>query len=51
MRGDCSLTLSRYVNVVKECCGRYQGMLEEKVSVENVITRVERVRVEFIVFE
>ena len=47
-RGNCLLALSRYVNVVKERCGRYQGMLREKVSMENVVTRVERVRVEFI---
>ena len=49
MRSNCLLAESRYVNVVKECCERYQGLLTEKVSMENVVTRVERVRVEFIV--
>ena len=49
VRGNCLLALSRYVNVVKECCERYQGMFREEVIMENVVTRVERVRVEFIV--
>ena len=43
------ILLLRYVNVVKQYCERYQGMLREKVSMENVATRVEGVRVEFIV--
>ena len=51
MRGNCLFALSRYVNVVKECCERYQGMLRDKVSMGNVVTRVERVRVEFSVVE
>ena len=48
MRDNCLLALSRYVNVVKECSENYQGMFREKVSMKNV-TRVERIRVEFIV--
>ena len=51
MRGNCLFALSRYVNGVKECCERYQGMLRDKVSMGNVVTRVERVRVKFIVVE
>lgn len=51
MRDDCLLALSGYVNVVKERGERYEGTLREKASMENVVTRVERVLVEFVVVE